>query len=152
MTVALPPWLGVTVMLLVCGGALWKGGREERLAAGGLLLNAAVTVLMRDYSWPQLQSAEFVADGLMLALLTGIALRSPKYWPMAAAAFQLLGVMTHVAKMIDPSLQQWAYMTAIVIWTYLIFIALGVGTWNTWRARRQPTNAEAPAPAAATRR
>ena len=152
MTIALPPWLGVTVMLLVCGVALWKGGREERLAAGGLLANAAVTVLMRDYSWPQLQGAEFVVDVLTLLLFTAIALRTPKYWPMAAAAFQLLGVMTHVAKMIDPSLQQWAYMTAIVIWTYLIFIAIGVGTWNSWRAQRQPANAAAAAPSAATRR
>src|SRR2546422_610713 len=124
--------MGVSFMLLVCGAALWKGGLEERLTGAALLLNTAVTVLMRDYSW-HFQVGEFVADIATLALITGIALRSSKFWPMSAAAFQLLGVMTHVAKMVDRTLHQWAYMTTIVIWTYLIYTALGVGTWNTWR-------------------
>jgi hypothetical protein len=91
------------------------------------------TVVLRDYSWPQLQLAGFVVDVLLLLLLLWIALRSPKYWPLAAAGFQLLAVLTHVAKMIDPGLQQWAYITAIVIWTYLLMITLGVGVWNCWR-------------------
>lgn len=38
--------------------------------------------------------------------------------------------MTHVAKMVDPGLAQRAYITAGVIWTYLLEAALAVGTWN----------------------
>lgn len=138
MTIALPPWLGPLVLLLVSAGAFLRGGVEERLTAAGLLTNVAVTVLLRDHSWPELQRAGFVVDVGLLLLLIGIALKSPKYWPMAAAGFQLLAVLTHIAKMIDPNLQQWAYITAIVIWTYLLMIALGIGVWNSWRARRLP--------------
>jgi hypothetical protein len=134
LTIALPPWLGFAVMFAVCSCAFIRGGVEERLTAGGLMTNVAATVVMRDYSWPQLQRAGFIVDILLLVLLLAIAMRTRKFWPLAAAAFQLLAVLTHVAKMIDPDLQQWAYITAIVIWTYLLLIALGVGVWNSWRA------------------
>lgn len=134
MTIALPPWLGFVVMFVVCSGAFIRGGVEERLTAGGLLTNVAATVVLRDPSWPQLQRAGFAIDVLFLVLLLVIALRTVKFWPLAAAGFQLLAVLTHVAKMIDPELEQWAYITAIVIWTYLLLIALGVGVWNSWRA------------------
>ena len=135
MTIELPPWLGLAVLLIVCSGAFMKGGVEERLAAAGLLISVGVTFLLRDPSWPHVQIAGFVMDALVLALFLGIALTSPKYWPMAAAGFQLLAVLTHIGKMIDPQVDQWAYITAIVIWTYLVIIALGVGVWNTWRRR-----------------
>jgi hypothetical protein len=136
LTIELPPWLAVLVTLVVCGGALWKGDWEERLTASVLLLTFAVTLLLRDMSWPRVQAAEFTSDFAGFAVLVAIALRSRKFWPMFAAAFELLAVMTHVAKTIDPELHQWAYLTAIIIWTYLILIALGVGTWNAWRTRR----------------
>ena len=134
MTIALPPWLGLAVMFVVCSCAFIRGGLEERLAAGSMLINVTATQVLRDYSWPQVQPAGFIADVLSLVLLLAIALRTPKYWPLAAAAFQLLMVLTHVAKMIDPDLGQWSYVSAIVIWTYLKMIALGVGVWNCWRA------------------
>lgn len=151
MTIALPPWLGFVVMFLVCSGAFVRGDVEERLTAGGLMTNVLATVVMRDPSWPQLQRAGFLVDVLFLLLLLGIALRTRKFWPLAAAAFQLLAVLTHVAKMIDPDLHQWSYITAIVIWTYLLMIALGVGVWNSWRAWGYALSGEG-AVRAATRR
>ena len=133
MTIALPTWLGFAVMLVVCGGAFIRGGLEEKLTAVSMLINVSVTHVLRDYSWPQVQLAGFAVDVLSLVLLLAIALRTYKFWPLAAAAFQLLMVLTHIAKMIDPGLGQWSYMTAIVIWTYLLMIALGVGVWNCRR-------------------
>lgn len=135
LTIALPSWFGPTVTIALCLFAIWRGGLEERLAAANLWLNTTATHLLRDYSWPQVQPAGFVADVLSLVLLLAIALRSRKYWPLAAAAFQLLMVITHIAKLIDPDIGQWSYLTAIVIWTHLLNVALGVGIWNAWRAR-----------------
>jgi hypothetical protein len=121
--------------VLVCGGALWKGDWEERLTATVLLANFAISLFMRDNSWPRFQATAFVADLATLGFFLGVALRSTKFWPMGAAAFQLLATLTHVAKMMDPLLHQWAYFTAIIIWTWLILVSLGVGTWNAWRRR-----------------
>jgi hypothetical protein len=130
------PWFGVTLTVVVCAGAFWQGGREEQLAAGGLLLSFALTVALRDNSWRGTQWSAVVADSGLLILLTAISLRTKRYWPLAAAAFQLLCVLMHVARMIDPGVRAWAYATGQVIWSQMVFYALGVGVWNTWRQRR----------------
>jgi hypothetical protein len=136
LTIALPAWLGPLILLLVCSAAFWKGGPEERLTAAGLVVTVAMTMLLRDMSWPPLQRIGFAADIIMFLLLAGIALKTPKWWPLMAAGFELLSVLTHISKMVDRHVDQWAYITANVIWTYLLMIALGVGVWNSWRARQ----------------
>ncbi|MFI4949775.1 MAG: hypothetical protein ACHP7A_01920 [Caulobacterales bacterium] len=133
------PWFGVVLTITVCAGAFWKGGREEQQAAAGLLLALAVTLAMRDRTWVGTQWGAFAADVCLFAFLTFIALRSKRYWPLAAAGFQLLGVATHLARTLDPGVRAWAYATGQVIWSQLVFWALAVGVFNTWRARRQET-------------
>lgn len=142
MTIEIPPWLGSAILLGVCGLAFLKGGVEERVTAVTLFIATWGTILLRDRSWPQVQATAFALDVAVLAVLLVIALRTAKYWPLAAAGFQLLGVVTHIGKLIDPHVNQWAYITAGVIWTYLLIIALSVGAWNTWRARVRPAKDE----------
>jgi hypothetical protein len=147
----LPTWFPIVVIGGVCAAALLKGGREERIAAGAFVLGTLATPFIKDYSWGT-QWAIFGVDVVYLALLLVIALRSPRYWPLCAAGFQLLGVVTHAASIVDPMLPKWAYVTAGVIWTYLVLAAIAVGTWNAWRGRRQLANAAAVPTPAATRR
>lgn len=142
----MPLWLGLIIAALVCGAALWKGGFEERMTGCGFLLSLAVTFVFEDRTWPHIQKAIFAADTALFVLLVVLALRAQKYWPMAAASVQLLAVLTHVAKMLDTGVGQWAYMTAGVIWTYLLLIALGVGVWNCRRRKRSPSFHHPPAP------
>jgi hypothetical protein len=151
---ALPPWVGLAITVIVCGGAFWKGDREEQLAAGGLMLSTLTTVFLSDRRWgvgPQWSA--FAADTCLLILLTGIALRSPRFWPLFAAAFQLLCVGIHVARAVDPGVRAWAYATGQVILSQWVFFTVGIGTINTWRASRQPTDSGLPtADPGATRR
>lgn len=142
---ALPPWVGLAITVIVCGGAFWKGGREEQITAGGLLLSWLATLVLRDHRWLGTQWGAFGADTCLFFLLAAIALRSRRYWPLAAAAFQLLCVVTHVARIVDPGVRAWAYATGQVIWTQLVFFALGVGVWNTWRNRHRIANEVTPA-------
>ena len=147
---ALPPWVGLAITVIVCGGAFWKGGREEQLAAVGLMLSTLATVFLSDRQvgrWPQWSA--FAADSCLLVLLTWIALRTRRYWPLLAAAFQLLCVAIHVARLVDPGVRAWAYATGQVILSQWVFFAVGVGTINTWRASRQSASkADAGDPAA----
>lgn len=140
----LPPWVGLGITVAVCGGAFWKGGREEQAAAAGLLLSLLVTVVLRDPRWLGPQWAAFGADVCLLMLLTWIALRSPRYWPLAAAAFQLLCVATHLARIADPGVRGWAYATGQVIFSQWVFFAVGIGVINTWRRNRHPAANELP--------
>jgi len=144
--VTIYPWLGLALTVLVCAGAFLRGDREEQLAAGGLLMSWAVTIALRDRSWVGTQWSAFAADTCLLVLLTAIALRSRHFWPLAAAAFQLLCVLTHLARMVDPGVRAWAYATGQVIWSQLVFVALGVGVWNTWRGRIATARLERSAP------
>ena len=142
---ALPPWVGLTLTVVVCGGAFWKGGREEQVAAAGVLLSWLATLVLRDPRWLGTQWGAFGADVLLLILITVISIRTQRYWPLIAAAFQLLCVMTHVARMIDPGVRAWAYATGQIIFTQFYLFAVGVGVWNTWRREAQPaTNDAAP--------
>jgi hypothetical protein len=154
--VEMPLWLGLIIAALVCGAALWKGGFEERMTGCGFLLSLAVTFVFEDRTWedrtwedrtwPHIQKAIFPADTALFVLLVVLALLVQKYWPMAAASVQLLAVLTYVAKMLDTGVGQWAYMTAGVIWTYLLLIALGIGVWNCRRRKRSPSFHHPPAP------
>ncbi len=134
---ALPPWVGLTLTVVICGGAFWKGGREEQVASGGFVLSLVTTVVLRDPRWLGAQWGAFGADALMLVLITAISIRTTRYWPLIAAAFQLLCVMIHIARLIDPGVRAWAYATAQVIFTHLYLWTIGVGVLNTWRANRR---------------
>jgi hypothetical protein len=129
----IPAWVGLALTVVVCGGAFLRGNREQQIAAGGVLLSWLATLVLRDPRWLGTQWGAFGADLAFFALITGIAIRSPQYWPLATAAFQLLNVMTHVARMIDPGVRAWAYASGSVLWSQLVIISLGVGVWNTWR-------------------
>ncbi len=143
----LPAWVGLTITVIVCGGAFWKGGREEQTAAGGLLISWIATLILRDPTWAHAQWGAFGADVCLLLLLTAIALRSPRYWPLFAAAFQLLCVVTHVARVVDPGVRAWAYATGQVIFSQWVFFALGVGVFTHWRRSRQSAATDKPAAA-----
>lgn len=117
----------------VCGAALWKGGWEERSVAFGLLFAWIATLLLRDPRWIGPQWGAFSADVALLVFLGVVAMRTTRYWPLFAAGFHLLAVVTHSARMLDPTMGAWAYATAAVIWAHLVIISLAVGTWNHWR-------------------
>ena len=135
---SLPPWVGLAIAVIVCGSAFWKGGREEQVAAGGLMLSWMTTLALRDPRWVGAQWGAFFADSCLLLLLVGLALRTRRYWPLAAAAFQLLCVVIHIARIADPGIRAWAYGTGQIIFSQWVFFSVGVGTWHTWRASRHP--------------
>jgi hypothetical protein len=135
----LPIWVWPTALMSVCALAVWKGGDEERLAAGGLLANWALSMMVfrarsEDVQWPIV-----LTDGALFALYLGIALRSRRFWPLFIAAFALLVLVTHLAHGLDAAVSGWAYLTAELLWSYLMLIALGYAAWTTTRQARRFT-------------
>lgn len=126
----------------VCAVALWRGGDDERLGAVGLLGGWALTMLTYRSQFQHTEWGIFVVDAALLALLVWIALRSGRYWPIFAAGFHLLAIVTHIAKTVDQTVGAWAYITAEIIWGYLLAFTIGYGAWT----------AAANDPAGATRR
>jgi hypothetical protein len=126
-SLALPPWFSLALMTLVCGASVWRGGWEERTTAMAFMIAWMATLLGRDRAWVGPQWTTLAIDLVLLAFLVFVALRSARYWPMFAAGFHLLSVVTHVARMVDPKVGAWAYATAAVIFSQLTVFALGAG-------------------------
>lgn len=129
--------MGWSFLGVVCLLSLAYGRWEERTAAAALVIDSTITVLFRDTRWIGPQWTEFSVDVAYLAILVFIALKSRRYWPMFAAGFQLLSIMTHTIRMVDPQVNGWTYVTAMIMWTYLIMYAILFGVWGSWKARRQ---------------
>lgn len=137
-------------VLFVCSLTLWRGGRDERLAMSAVVIGWLLTLVAIHFRFARTEWGILAVDIMMLTTFVWIALRSSRYWPIFTAAFQLLAVMTHVASILDQRVEHWTYITAQIIWGYLVVIAVGHGAW-TARAHQAPRGEATVAAAGPTR-
>lgn len=143
----LPQQIWFVAMVLVSGAALWRGGVPEQRVAVANVAAWFLTPLAYDRDVIGLQWGVLGVDALFLAYLLFLAMTTNRLWLLFAAAFQLLGIMTHVAMWVDEGVPALPYRWGLVIWSYLILASLAVGAWIH---RRQP--ARTLDPSAETRR
>ncbi|WP_310497677.1 hypothetical protein [Sandarakinorhabdus sp.] len=114
----------------------WRwGGRDEKIAALGFLLATLATSLANQSQYAHTETGVLVVDLALLAGLLTLALRSDRFWPMWAAAFQLVGITVHVASMTEQGDFAWAYAVGLIFWSYPVLLALMAGTWLEARYR-----------------
>jgi hypothetical protein len=123
--------------MTICAIAVWRGRDEERLAAGGMLANWALSILLVRANGGVTSEATqweiFTVDTALLGLYLWIAMRSRRYWPLFAAGFQVLVVVTHLGRAVDPRVSGWAYITAGLVWAYMVLFTIGYGSWTAPR-------------------
>ncbi|MBU4433731.1 MAG: hypothetical protein KKC14_04860 [Alphaproteobacteria bacterium] len=135
---ALYQWASLMALVATCAAAAWRGGWPERSAAAAMALAwIGSAVVQRSLQLWGLQTGIMIIDGLLLLVLLSIALRSDRWWPMWACGFHGLGVLLHVAVMIDTDIWGRAYYVAGAIFSYLTMLALLVGALG----RRRPAGA-----------
>lgn len=122
--------------LTVCSGlALWRGRRVERIAGVAMILAWFATPLVQNaHQTLGPQAGVVIVDVLLLLVLLILALTSDRWWPMAAAAFQGVAALTHLAAAIDTQIVPRAYFVAGSLLSYLTMAALLVGAVNARRA------------------
>lgn len=113
--------------------AIWRGREAERLAAAAVLANWAITMLVYRADSDDTQWGILAVDVVQFGVFMGIALRTLRHWPMFMAGFGLLQLVTHLAHALDAAISVWAYITAEIIWSYLILAAIGYGAWTAPR-------------------
>lgn len=148
----LPIWVWPTALLSVCALAAWRGRDPERLAAGGYLAAWALTVVVFKDRTDDIQWAVMLIDAMLLVLMVGLALQARRFWPLFVGAFQLLAVLTHVARALDGRISGWAYLTAVLVWGYLAMATIGYAAWTAPRRYAEIDALEASEPPGATRR
>jgi hypothetical protein len=139
-------------LVVVVALAFIRGGRSERWAASALAAGWLTTLVVYRYRIGGTEWGVLAVDIALLAALLWIALRSPRYWPLFAAGFHLLAVVTHLARTVDIHVNHWAYITAEIIWGYLLAFAIGYGAWTYPRAQPAANAAPAITDPGATRR
>ncbi len=133
----LPKFAFWTLLVLICGYALWRGHRDERIAATACLAAAIATrfaISPISTRYAGIETGLLVIDLAMLATFVWIALRSDRFWPLWVAGLQLTMTMAHLLKAIELDLMPNAYAAAALFWSYPILLILAVATW---RGRRR---------------
>ena len=125
---ALYQWASLLALLISCGVAVWRGGWPERSGAVAMALAwLGSAFAQRSLQLWGPQTGIMIIDGLLLAALLVIALRSDRWWPMWAAGFHGLGVFLHIAVIIDADIWGRAYYVAGAIFSYLTMASLLTG-------------------------
>ena len=119
-----------------CAIAVALGRRVARLAAlllaAQLFLIACEPFIVRSSN--ALRPVGTFTDIVLAVVFVVLALRERRQWVAAAAAFQILSVLTHVARVLSPQVRGWAYMTGAILWGYS---ALAAVVWGAFRERAE---------------
>ena len=100
----LAQFVNAAALVLTCAIVFGRGRQPERIGMTVIAMAFLVTPLVEARgSWYEPQYGILAVDVLTLAALIAISVLYDRYWPICAAAFQAVAVLTHVAFMIDPA-------------------------------------------------
>ena len=128
--------LGPAFLVASCFMAWRWGGRDEQLAAFGFAVATLASNLANQNLYTSPETGILGVDLMVLAGLVLLALKSDRFWPMYAAAFQFVGCSVHMASFTEQGDFSWAYAVGLIFWSYAVMAALMAGTWLEGRARR----------------
>lgn len=138
-------WIGWFWLIAAIVPALLRGGWPERSAAGAMVVAWFASALAQNTQ--QLWGAQvgvMIIDLLLLAMLVTIALVSDRWWPMWAAGFHGLGVLVHIAVIVDEKIWGRAYFIAGAVFSFLTLLALFMGSIRRSVRRAKTTDAASP--------
>ena len=130
------PIIGIIALAAACYLAFRFGGFDEKATAFAFVVATIASRMVQQNNYAETEMGVLVVDFLLLAGLLVLALKSDRFWPMYAAAFQFVGSLVHVASMAEQGAYEWAYAVGLVFWSYPVMIALMVGTWLEARSRQ----------------
>jgi hypothetical protein len=125
------------LLIGACGYAWLRGRSDERIAATTCVVaTVASFALLTELRFSGVEFGVLAVDLATLAVFVAVALRSERFWPLWVSGLQLTSSVTHLLKLLQPSLMPFAYAAAEAIWSYPILIILVVGTWRARRYER----------------
>jgi hypothetical protein len=122
----------LTLLVIVSVYALARGGAPERWVAGTALGMVAADRLLHlafpaDFS--AVDSGHLIIDVSGWVILTYVALRARRVWPLCVASLQTVTLMAHVARGLDDSMLPQAYGAMQVAASYPLLVLVAVGTY-----------------------
>lgn len=128
---------GAAFFFGVIGYALWKGGRPERVVAlATLTATLATPLVFRHARLENPQWSVAAVDLVLLAVMGAVALKGRRPWLVLGTAIHALGAASHVALVLDPGIKGLAYLSSIVVWSYLTHACLLASAVHEHRRQR----------------
>lgn len=119
--------------------ALRRGGTPERQVAFVLLaiplLDGLYHALGAEGEYLQVDFVHAAIDAAALVALVSIALVADRFWPLWAAALQVIAAFSHYARMVDNAAIELNYAIMIRVPFWFQILVLMAGTWNYARRR-----------------
>lgn len=122
-----------TILVIVCGFALIRGGKPERIGALINLAASGLTTFLQSQHIVSLAPAElgiFAIDTAVAAGFFWLAIRTIRFWPIWAFGFALADLVASLAGPLLPQVVLFIYHTVLVIYAYLALGALALGTYK----------------------
>jgi hypothetical protein len=120
------------VLIGVCGWALIRGGRPERLGAMLNLVASAASSAARMLflsSWAPGEALIISIDCAVIAGFYWLAVSTTRFWPIWAFGFALANIFISFAGALLPALPLFAYTSGLGIYAYLALGSLAMGTF-----------------------
>ena len=133
---SLTPWISLSVAVLICGFAIWKGDRWARFVAVIYLAGWFITPLLAVGDPLQPEWAVMGLDVVVMLLLVWASLKARRLWSVFAAACQMMAVASHVVSIIDLRINMATVVVGLALLSYGVLVALLVATLSAIKARR----------------
>jgi hypothetical protein len=126
--------LAFTATLLAClAYVLAAGGKPERVAILAQVLAFVLTVTVLSYRWTAFQHLPLglaLIDLVLAAILTLLALKANRLWPIALAGMQVATVFGHLAKALAFPLPAAGYSIFVQFWGWPMLIVTWFGAFK----------------------
>ena len=120
----------LTFFVLAVSFATWRGAGPERVTAGAYVIALAATLYVgAPGNFEVVPVALLLVDIALLMGLSLIAVRANRWWIIPAAGSQLVAVLVHASKLIEPAMIPNSYVFLTDIWSWPMVALLCLGTW-----------------------
>lgn len=115
---SLSPIVFLILLIGSLGYVLWRGGKAERGGISAIAIGSVLSALAANSEgpWQHAETGIFVVDVTLLIALMIIMGHSNRFWPLWITAFQIVAVMTHLARFLRPNTIPIAYAIAEELW------------------------------------
>jgi hypothetical protein len=129
--------ISFAVAIAVCGMAIRFGDKPAQRVGMITLGGWIVSLIVFRNSARFADAGLMLVDGVVAALFVWVSLSSRRLWTVVVAAFQMLGVASHLATVIDHRVTINTYKVSLAVWSYGILVVLGLAVWRHWREQRR---------------
>ena len=117
------------------GLAVKYGDQTARRFGVAFLLNWLASLAVDTGDFQHTGLGLFAIDAVTLAYFAWASLQARRIWTVAATAFMLLIVASHLATAIDFRVTINTFRMGMALCSYVILACIGFGTWGGWRER-----------------